>query len=338
MSIEMRYFGYHFWQTRIRLVIMSVLAILYFSQLAEIGADILSLDSMVTAGAILALYIPILEFRMFNTRRNLDTWFSLPIDRWKMALVHVLNGALHIAVVLAIGMIFEGMHVSTNAPSYNIFQLFVYYITILALTLLAYGFFCFVFTQGNSTTDGTLFIFDYLLLPGVFNGIFLNRFYDSSPRYFYGIFTTIGSVSRKFEATFWKQPYHYDSIWNLGYDLGGDPYYFSVNLLLNVLICAAATVLMFRMFSCKHTEKVEDVSDSWFGYRTLIPVMAVLTISSVSSLSGYMFRLLFIYVAYVIYRKGVHLKRSDAYVIFGYAVLLLLFACLAPGEFSLFGI
>ncbi|MBR7021817.1 MAG: hypothetical protein IKI15_12320 [Lachnospiraceae bacterium] len=333
MSIEMRYFKYHFWETRIRLVILCVLSVLYFSNLAEISSGVVSVDSMVYAGIILALFVPIREFQMFNTRRNLDTWFSMPIDRWKMALVHLLNGALHIALTLLTGMLFVALHVSTSAAYYNLFQLVAYYLIMLALTLLAYGFFCFVFTQANSTTDGTLFIINYLFLPTVFY-VFMDQYFENTPRVFYGIVTLMGTTSRGLQSVFWGDGRFSNSFWTAEFGTGSGSELFIVNLVLNVLICGAATVFMLRLFNRKHTEKVEDVSDSWFGFRTLIPVMAVLTIASPSGLAAYTFRIVFIYVAYVIYRKGVHLKRSDYCVIAVYAALLLMMACVSPADSS----
>ena len=45
--------------------------------------------------------------------------------------------------------------------------------------------------------------------------------------------------------------------------------------ILNVLICIAATVVMLYNFRNRHAEKVEDISDSWSGYRTLLPIYAL---------------------------------------------------------------
>ena len=200
-------------------------------------------------------------------------------------------------------------------------------------TLLAYGFFCFVFTQANSTTDGTLFIINYLFLPTVFY-VFMDQYFENTPRVFYGIVTLMGTTSRGLESVFWGDGRFSNSFWTAEFVTGSGSELFIVNLVLNVLICGAATVFMLRLFNRKHTEKVEDVSDSWFGFRTLIPVMAVLTITSPSGLAAYTFRIVFIYVAYVIYRKGVHLKRSDYCVIAVYAALLLMMACVSPADSS----
>ena len=325
----MRYFRYHFRETLTRLVIMLVLAVLYQTMTITEEEGEIVLGAHLWISVVLALYMPILEFRVFNNRRNLDTWFSLPIDRSKLAMVHLLNGAFHITLVSAVSLFYlRAMTFLASGPRGTL-TLFSYWVTTLLLTLLAYGFFSFVFTQANSTRDGTLFICDYALLPLMTSAFLLDRIGITGFK-FRGMIWVLNATTRAFADDMRVSSSLFDLLLDYSY-LNGDGTEFWIHLVLNCLICIGAIVLLFYLFNRKHTEKVEDISDSWFGFRTLIPAYALITVSKTESIQGFMFRIIFIFVAYIIYRRTVQLKKSDYIVIFLYGLLMLILS-MTPGE------
>ena len=77
-------------------------------------------------------------------------------------------------------------------------------------------------------------------------------------------------------------------------------------------------------FSKRRTEKVGDISDSWFGYRVLIPIYLYecLLASGMGSYAGIYFYIAAV-VAYFLYRRSFRLKKSDILVLaFGLIPLL----------------
>ena len=111
MTEARRYFRYHFRKSLPKLILelMMVLVVLLLIPKSYVGEEIIVIELML-AGIMIAIIMPSLEFSEFHNRRNLDTWFSLPIDRMKLGLVHYLNGALQIGTVLtfmAVGILFR---------------------------------------------------------------------------------------------------------------------------------------------------------------------------------------------------------------------------------------
>jgi hypothetical protein len=324
VTTEERYFRYHFRETLPRLAITIVLALIFCSDpLLDLGVGkyLFDFNYILYTASMMALCMPVFEFRMFNNRRNLDTWFSLPIDRWKLALVHLLTGVMHIAIVLAILFLFAVSYVGKNGGG-AWGWLLLYYIVMVLLTSLSFGFFSFVFLQANSTGDGCLFIMDYAMLPTVFEAFFDRVSLNGGP-VILGINGVISDVTQLFEDRILTYSSGGSWIWNSALTKA-EPATFFFYLVLDVLICVGAIYLLFRSFNRRRSEKVEDVSDSWFGYRTLIPVIAVAMLQPVRNPTLVLLRLIMMYVAYIIYRRGVRLKHSDYIIMIIYGILLLL--------------
>ena len=86
------------------------------------------------------------------------------------------------------------------------------------------------------------------------------------------------------------------------------------------VVGVAAAVLAFVLADKKKTESAEEISNSIFGYKLLIPLIAFPFILSNGVLDGYYNEALLVTigaaVAYTVYRRGVHYKKSD-YIIVG---------------------
>jgi hypothetical protein len=86
----------------------------------------------------------------------------------------------------------------------------------------------------------------------------------------------------------------------------------------------AAAVDFFRTFGKRRMEKTEEISDSYLGFRTLIPIYAVtgmLCFQASDSIIFWVIIELFAILGYTIYRRGFHYKKSDIAIL----CLLLIF-------------
>ena len=72
----------------------------------------------------------------------------------------------------------------------------------------------------------------------------------------------------------------------------------------------ASSFLFFQSFGKRRMEKAEEVSDSWFGFKILIPLYGVIIIIGGTG-AGIIGLLIVSFVGYLIYRRGFHLKLSD---------------------------
>ena len=96
-----------------------------------------------------------------------------------------------------------------------------------------------------------------------------------------------------------------------------------------IVLGAAAAVGSYLTFGKRRMEKTEEISDSFLGFRTLIPAYAVtgmLGFAETSSIIFWVIIELLALVGYTIYRRGFHYKRSDiiilasmiVFIFFGY--------------------
>ena len=329
MTEGQRYFRYHFRKSVPKLIIelVMVLLVLLLIPKSDVEEDLIVFE-MMFAGITMAVIMPFQEFSEFNNRRNLDTWFSLPIDRMKLAVVHYLNGAQHIGIVvsfMAIGLIFH----AEGDTHLNFGMYILLYLTALVMSLLLYGLLCLAFTSANTNSDGSTFVLAYLILPSAISlavTMFTQR---------------LGMWNREMDSfaigmpgcLFRMRSGFAEGIVKTGEGLGKvfQDSWFVSRLILNVLICVAATVVMLYNFRNRHAEKVEDISDSWFGYRTLLPVYAFFAAFSTYSYAGSALLGIVLIVCYMAYRRSTKLHKSDWVVIAGYFVLSLLLCAMVQG-------
>ena len=74
-------------------------------------------------------------------------------------------------------------------------------------------------------------------------------------------------------------------------------------------------------------EKTEEISDSYFGFRTLIPTFAITGMLAFAVWDNIIFWViieLFAILGYTIYRRGFHYKKSDIAVLCLLAIFLFL--------------
>jgi hypothetical protein len=90
-------------------------------------------------------------------------------------------------------------------------------------------------------------------------------------------------------------------------------------------VFAACAYGYFHAFIRKGAEKAGEISDSPFGYKTFIPLYAFGFFFEGMGF-GLVYILIFalMFIAYVIYRRGLKLKESDIFVLFASGMLMLI--------------
>jgi hypothetical protein len=322
MTEARRYFRYHFRKSVPKLILelMMVLVVLLLIPKSYVEEEIIVTELML-AGIMIAIIMPSQEFSEFHNRRNLDTWFSLPIDRMKLGLVHYLNGALQIGAVLtfmAVGILFR---LKANAiKNYGMYALLCF--TVLAMSLLLYGLLCLAFTCANTSADGSTFVLAYLILPLAINLAVLsatthfNWMEESIDSFAIGMPVCLFTMRTGFANAIVGDGNALSEVFH-------DSWFVS-RLVLNILICAAATVMMLFNFRNRHAEKVEDISDSWFGYRTLLPIYALCAAFFTYTYAGSLLLGIVLIICYMGYRRSSKLHKSDWAVIAAYFLVSLL--------------
>ena len=89
------------------------------------------------------------------------------------------------------------------------------------------------------------------------------------------------------------------------------------------LLGIASGIRFFLSFGKRRMEKTEEISDSFFGYRVLIPYFAVTGIIASPSFSIWLIFEILALIGYTIYRRGFHYKLSDIIVLLSLLVFLI---------------
>lgn len=334
---------------------VSVYEVAHIFPVMDTSNQYLRLDySSIVFPAFLAVHIiAFLELNKFFNKRNLDSWFSLPISRTKILSAHITNAVIQ--VLLFVGTQFIGTIISiTNecgredasfSDMVDIGSLGLCFFALLIALLLSCLFAMFVVNIANNAFDAFVFTIAYTVLPMIFvelliaplNSILDDRTFGAISGVIYSptIFAD-GFVSDLFKKMS-NEDYVYYSLYISDSKL--PPLWAT---LLMLVIFAVSGILLFKMFNRKKAYEAEGPSLSIFGYRTLIPILIFTeTVGPIYSMIEYqgffqeflvmivalLFMLPRFYVYYIIFRRTWRIKKVD--------ILSALGAILAAGLYAL---
>ena len=267
--------------------------------------------------ASLIYLVPMLEFSFFKKRINLNCAYSMPISRRAMCVVHYLSGAITITTVYTLSYLANFIMLLTIEPGHFIFTPMIphYFLTLL-FGLAIYSLMCFVFNEANTAGDGICFMILWTLVLFFVNIAAANIFKFS-------VNTASGSIPWDLISQFTG---YYQRLCEMNSAI---PRPFWMNhVLVNwlfvwILIGLASAFGLFFTFGKRRMEETEEISDSFFGYRVLIPIYAA---TGMYILRGWLFWVIFEVLAligYTIYRRGFRYKPSDIIILLSLLIFLI---------------
>ena len=338
------YFKRHFLTSWILPVVVSVIGILIliitcnaeFIGWEDLNTEKLrtkSLLSIVTIFAtVIATLLPIFEFSPFNNKKNLDTLFSLPIDKTKLLIAHYLNGALQLVIsitaVYAVWFVYWVLSPYTELHTGHSLLAYPY---IIAGAMILYTIYSAVFLQANTTVDGCVFM---LLYTFVFFIIISVQFLGNSNNISYEtwlysqLFAILGRISYCFGRIItpvayletvkgvktWVYEYHHYTAHDVF-----EPY--MLLYVFCIILAVAGVLVTLKTFKKTRPINAEEISESWLGYKILGPIYSIcgVLITNVLTDEGANFPLSLIvlvimFLGYILYRRGVKFKIPDIVV------------------------
>ena len=338
MNNTMRYFCYHFKKNIIILAIMLVFCLLitghgihsqYHSYahisnetVEEVIRHIFNLNVFSTCMMLMSIVMAALEFAGFTNKRNIDTWFSFPVDRRKLALMHALNGLLYILIVHLASSVC-GFIILNKYRSECHLDMTSYWIAVIIVFLIGicfYGVCLFAFVNANNIFDGMVFIGLYAYLPCIIASVLspcLRKHTVIESGLLGMLYNCVTEPQRNMTEEYVNEM-HRNEMYR-----GASSISFPSRTVIGewfwILTAILAIVGVFILFNRKKAEKIGGISDSWFGYRILIPMtsalLIIITDSNVFSIwKGIMIGLI-VFIAYVVFRRGIRLRIPDIIVI-----------------------
>lgn len=325
-----RYLRYRIENTALRTAIFTVLAVILTMSVIPNCIDAYTeysqtgLFMLATVLGIICTVIPMLETMGFKNRRNLDTLYFFPLKREKMALAHYLSGAIQIFFIYTVTFFASFAYLAINTDYFALFHMIPYYFLSLLLGLVMYSVFMFIFGQGNTVADGVVFSIMWMFaialvafaIYDAWSEYMINRdnyevlaYYNQLPAW--GIvYAPINNLTVIFQDLIEIN----QKSWNDGYypDIYRSQWFMFV---IWGVIGVASAIGYFITFTKKGAQKAGEISDSWFGYRLLIPVYgySLLMLMGVEEIITIMIFVAMI-VGYIIYRRSFKLKPVDLIV------------------------
>lgn len=333
-----RYFSYRFRDTWMRIPVITVIAILFVPSIINTGiesyVDLYLVDGkyavegfssacpsnlfiLLVLVSVLGFIMPIMELSPLNNRKNLDTLYSFPVNRVSIALAHYLNGLIHIVIPYTASFLSALAIWGKYASLFRMKYFIGFYFAALAVGILTYTFFSFTFSVANTTVDGTvislLWIFamcvPFLWLAREYNAEFIYTLASNliafSPAFFVGYY--FDDATSRFPSPSFND-----------YELLGE---LRVKLVRSLIIWSVIAILcligFYLRYRSRRTETAGEVSNSPFGYMTLIPLYGVglpLWIGIHSAIIN-AFMIALMIIGYVVFRRGFKFKKSDLIVL-----------------------
>lgn len=257
--------------------------------------------------AIAAFCIPMLETYQFKSGRNLDLLFTMPATRTEIALSHYLSGLIQLVVITMIPTIAATFKIFMEYSGFKIVYIIPMYLLTLLIGIGLYSITMFLFEQGNTLGDGIVFTVaaPYAL---ILIGITTDELIDYKWADYWAELLNVYNIISK---PFW----HYKSLLEESLLKPQELEVFDIAVYLFWGTVALAAVCgYFYCFKNHRAETAGDISDSWFGYRTIIPVYAyslLLVFSSIDAILLAVIVLVLMLIGYFIYRRSFRIKASD---------------------------
>ena len=244
---------------------------------------------IIFALAMYALAVPIYSLTYLTKKKQIDTYYSLPISRTKIAILHILCGAIYVLIPFTVVFITGSLITLCAYPEVQYGYYLLEYLLLVVMFVLYLMFNTFFYTRANRISDGIFTMifanFVLVLIEWSNNTLFDYYFFDGdlilSLIPFWGFIEYGNFFDKLIVAKYDYKDYvtsemRYGGLWKImpfeeWYGRIGDTsyLYFIVLLILGVL----AIVLFIILHKKRKPELAEENSHSKFGLEILTPII-----------------------------------------------------------------
>lgn len=285
-----------------------------------------------------------MSFSSFRNKRNLDTWFSFPLSREKLAIVHVLN----VLTIYAIQVVVLGINGAAIILGHDGLNVLYFFPAILLSALFGFLLFCFcscTFLFGNSVFDGAVNVVAWLNIPSAIGTMIGNISYIITGS-FDEFFRTNMMLSPFYGISSLNDYFEYqinENVYRKMARVFDNPYYMKetssitdeaiVSLCVWAVIFIVVIIVLPFIFSKRPTEKIGGVSDFPLSYDFIIPFYTLfMFIMAEDNTPLKLFFVIASYIAYAVYRKSPNITVKR------FVVLAVFLVCAFIPFFELFGV
>lgn len=212
---------------------------------------------------LLCMLTPIFTYQFQMDKRSVDYYFSFPLKKEKLYLVKTLVGLS--TVIIPFTVAFWSGFLAAAFREGNLWQMGYFvptYFICLLFAVCIYGIYAFVFTRANKVSDGVAFMIAY-----TFVFFLIISFFDLS-----ALESKLGRIPHDVVEVclfFGLMTFsNYATDWIMGTAVTCNAFTFVFPVVLGVI----AYFLLFFLLRYQKAENAEQISESPFGYKALIPV------------------------------------------------------------------
>jgi hypothetical protein len=268
---------------------------------------------VVWTGAILATIVPAFEFYFKMRKVSVDEFYQLPIKREGLYICKCIIGLIETLIPTIIAIITVSILIAVKEHMFNVSFLIPYYFSIIGLVIVYYTTVVFVYTRCNTFFDGLINILlwsflgvvIYAAINAVLKQLNVGSFGDAT--YFF-IQSPLTVVHVYFDNMFMNNQMKFEPI-------------MIVSVVLFTVIGIASGFLTLYLLKYDKAEDSMQKSNSWFSYKTLIPVyLGFLTAYTIlDDLEIFVVMPIILvcsYIGYVIYNRSFKISKKDL-IVFG---------------------
>lgn len=335
----MKYYLYCLKKNWLRILIITLFAAVVSFLSAPDGynteSQYVNPDLMVNAYMIISMsiLIPILEFSGFNKKSRLDVLYSMPLSRVRTGFSHYFSGLTNLIISYSVSFAAYSLCLISTGGFHTEYLLPFYALSLL-YGLVLFTFCTFIFLQAYSIWDGVIFVGLWQVVLGLpFAALhsLLGRISVGGNNIipYFDLFTSVNPISRFIDIFDKKIAIisHQYSSFITGFDAQYYKYTVATCIIWGVIGMLSLAGL-FHTFKYKKAEHVEQISDSWLGYRILIPIYTVSLLAVWNDVLSSAVVLIIATVGMFIHRRGIKLRLSDYLVLAGSVTCALFFALL----------
>lgn len=268
-------------------------------------------------GGLLALAVPCRIFKYRTTRRSVDLYYALPLSHTKIFITKYLFGLVMVYLPYTVAYWFGALVAIAKAGNIinAIWYVPQYFASIIPIYCI-YALTAFAFTRANTAKDGVMFVLFWAFAVGMVVLVILDLFADFSSFYYPYYFLPYAPLDTV--TTFFMR--------KISERLYSEPNYavMAIGFTLTTLMAAGSTVWVILTEKRTKGENAGQISESWFGYRVMIPFYTVCILAMIPLQSFmYIFVILVIIGAYLLtsyYRRTLKISKNQI-IILGASIL-----------------
>lgn len=287
-----------------------------------------------TVGALLAACVPFGVFDYKMKKRSVDLYYALPMSHTKILTVKFIVGLIAVAVPYTVAYWLGALVAMARAwdKMYAVYYIPQYFASLLPVYVM-YAISSFFFTRANKKSDGILFaVFGVFAAGMVFSvlqlltsqtvstgtdpnsGTEIFRLHASILSVYYYPFAPLDWITTHFQQ-------HLAQYLNVHYlnDSQTETVNIAVGFTITFVTAAGATAGLFLLEPTYKAEQAEQISDSFFGYRVMIPLFTVCLLANCDTMEYLLAPLLIAasFLLTVVYRRTakIGIKQTTVFLL-----------------------